>query len=221
MHVTVIAKAPVPGQVKTRLSPPCTPEQAAEVAAAALADTLAAVDEVARITGARRVLLLDGDRQEWMPSAFDVVAQRGAGLEERLCNGFLDLGAGVIIGMETPQVAAALSDAITAARRGIDSIGLATDGGYWMIGLCAASVAIAHELFDGIPMSSTQTGPAQLRRLHAHGRRVRLLPMARDLDTFDDLQAVAESGRTGSLATVAARVAADIRRADIRRAETP
>lgn len=216
MHVTVIAKAPVPGQVKTRLSPPCTAEQAAEVAAAALADTLTAVDEVARLTGARRVLLLDGDPQNWMPTAFDVVAQRGTGLEERLCNGFLDLGPGVIIGMETPQVAAGLADATAAARRGIDSIGLATDGGYWMIGLCAASVAIAHELFDGMPMSSTHTGLAQLRRLHAHGRQVRLLPMARDLDTFDDLQAVAASGRAGSLATVAARVLADIRLADIR-----
>ncbi len=211
MHVTVIAKAPVPGQVKTRLSPPCTPEQAAEVAAAALADTLAAVDEVARITGARRVLLLDGDRQDWMPTAFDVVAQRGAGLEQRLCSGFLDLGPGVIVGMETPHVAAALAAAVVAARRGVDSIGLATDGGYWMIGLCAASVAIAHELFDGIPMSSTHTGLAQLRRLQTHGRQVRLLPMARDLDTFDDLQAVAESGRNGSLATVAAQVLADIR----------
>lgn len=211
MHVTVIAKAPVPGQVKTRLSPPCTPEQAAEVAAAALADTLAAVAEVARITGARRVLLLDGDRQAWMPTAFDVVAQRGAGLEQRLCNGFLDLGPGVIVGMETPHVAAALAAAVVAARRGVDSIGLATDGGYWMIGLCAASVAIAHELFDGIPMSSTHTGLAQLRRLQTHGRQVRLLPMARDLDTFDDLQAVAESGRNGSLATVAAQVLADIR----------
>jgi uncharacterized protein len=211
VHVTVIAKAPVPGQVKTRLSPPCTPEQAAEVAAAALADTLAAVDDVARVTVARRVLLLDGDRQSWMSTAFEVVAQRGAGLEQRLCNGFVDLGPGVIIGMETPHVATALTNAVAAARRGVDSIGLATDGGYWMIGLCAASAAIANELFDGIPMSSTHTGLAQLRRLQAHGRQVQLLPMARDLDTFDDLRAVAESGRTGSLAAVAARVVADIR----------
>ena len=216
MHVTVIAKAPVPGQVKTRLSPPCTPEQAAEVAAAALADTLAAVDDVARITGARRVLLLDGDHQDWMPPEFDVIAQRGDGLEERLCNGFLDLGAGVIIGMETPHVAAHLADAIAAAHRGVDSIGLATDGGYWMIGLCASSAGLAHDVFDGMPMSSAHTGLAQLRRLHALGRQVRLLPMARDLDTFDDLQAVANSGRGGNLATVAARVLADIRRADIR-----
>jgi len=211
MHVTVIAKAPVPGQAKTRLSPPCTPEQAAEVAAAALADTLAAVDDVARVTVARRVLLLDGDRQSWMSTAFEVVAQRGTGLEQRLCNGFVDLGPGVIIGMETPHVAAALTSAVAAARRGVDSIGLATDGGYWMIGLSAASAAIANELFDGIPMSSTHTGLAQLRRLQAHGRQVQLLPMARDLDTFDDLRAVAESGRTGSLAAVAARVVAGIR----------
>ncbi|HQZ36077.1 MAG TPA: DUF2064 domain-containing protein [Ilumatobacteraceae bacterium] len=210
MHVTVIAKAPVAGQVKTRLSPPCTPEQAAQVAAAALADTLAAVDEVARRSGARRVLLLEGERQEWMPAAFDVVAQRGDGLEQRLCNGFVDLGPGVIIGMETPHVTASLADAIAAARHGVDTIGLATDGGYWMIGLCAASVAIANDLFDGVPMSRTHTGLAQLRRMHSHGRQVRLLPMARDLDTIADLAAIAESGRTGSLATLAARVLADI-----------
>ena len=210
MHITVIAKAPMPGQVKTRLSPPCTPEQASQVAAAALADTLNAVDDVARRSGARRVLLLEGDQQEWMPAAFDVVAQRGRGLEERLCNGFLDLGAGVIIGMETPQVAAVLTDAVAAARRGVDSIGLATDGGYWMIGLCAASVSIARELFDGIPMSQSHTGLAQLRRMHAWGRQVRLLPSARDLDTIDDLESVAESGRNGTLPRVAASVLADI-----------
>jgi len=210
MHVTVIAKAPIPGQVKTRLSPPCTPAQAAQVAAAALADTLAAVEEVARSSGARPVLLLDGDRQDWMSTAFDVVAQRGGGLEERLRNGFLDLGPGVIIGMETPHVTAALADAVAAARRGIDSIGLATDGGYWMIGLCADSVTMAHELFAGVPMSSTHTGLAQLRRMHACGRQVRLLPMARDLDTIDDLESVARACRTGRLATVAASVLADI-----------
>lgn len=211
MHVTVIAKAPVAGQVKTRLCPPCTPEQAAQVAAAGLADTLDAVDAVARAVDARRVLLLDGERQDWMPANFDVVDQRGVGLEERLCNGFLDLGPGVIIGMETPQAAVHLVDAVAATYHGVDSIGLATDGGYWMIGLCAASVAMAHELFHAMPMSSTHTGLAQLRRLHACGRQVRLLPMARDLDTFDDLQSVTESGRTGRLVAVAAAVLGEIR----------
>ena len=132
-----------------------------------------------------------------------MIAQRGNGLEERLCNGFLDLGPGVSIGMETPHVAGELADAVRAARRGIDSMGLATDGGYWMIGLCEASAKRAAEIFTDIPMSTSYTGLAQLQRLHALGSRVRLLPMARDLDTIDDLRAVADSERTGELADLA------------------
>ena len=208
MHVTVIAKAPVAGQVKTRLCPPCSPEQAAQVARAALAESLEVAHRAAARAGARPVLLLDGEVQEWMPTTCDVVAQRGDGLEQRLCNGFLDLGPGVIVGMETPHVAAALDDAVQWAQRGVDTIGLAADGGYWMIGLCATSVAQAYDLFDGIPMSRSHTGAAQLRRLHAHGCRVRLLPMARDLDTIADLRSVAASGRKGMLANVAVQVLA-------------
>ena len=56
-QVVVIAKEPVPGRVKTRLTPPFTPEEAAALAEAALTDTLAAVAET---TVARRVLALDG-----------------------------------------------------------------------------------------------------------------------------------------------------------------
>jgi uncharacterized protein len=210
LHMTIIAKAPVAGLVKTRLCPPCSPEQAAAVAAASLADTFDAVDRVAAATGARRVLLLDGDPQAWMPTSFDIVAQRGNGLDERLCNGFCDLGPGVIIGMESPHAAAHLVDALVAARQGIDSIGLATDGGYWMIGLAAASAAEPGPLFEGIPMSQSHTGLAQLRRLQQRGCRVRLLPMARDLDTVDDLRAVAVSGRDGRLPAVAREVLAGV-----------
>jgi uncharacterized protein len=208
MHVTIIAKSPVAGEVKTRLCPPCTPEQAARIAAAALADTFAAVEHVAAATGARRVLLLEGTSQGWMPATFEVVSQRGDGLEQRLCNCFVDLGPGVIVGMETPHVVSALAGAIEAASCGVDTIGLALDGGYWMIGLCAESAAMAHDLFDGVAMSATHTGLSQLRRMHARGRRVRLLPTARDLDTIEDLRAVAALGRGGALAAVAAEVLA-------------
>ena len=209
MHVTIIAKAPVPGSVKTRLCPPCTAEQAAGVAAAALAETLGAVDDVARHTGARRVLLLDGEPQAWMPADFAVVSQRGGGLGERLCNGFADLGPGVIIGMETPAVAGALVDAIEAVERGIDVLGLATDGGYWMIGLAAVSVALGTQVFNEVPMSSSNTALLQLRRLHSLGRSVRLLRMARDLDTYDDLLAAAERNE-GQLSAAAKLVIASL-----------
>ena len=56
-QVVVIAKEPYPGRVKTRLTPPFTPVEAAELAEASLSDTLAAV---AGTTVARRVLALDG-----------------------------------------------------------------------------------------------------------------------------------------------------------------
>ncbi len=211
MHVTVIAKSPVAGLVKTRLCPPCSNEQAAQIAKAALVDSLRVADLVAQLTGARRVLLLDGEPQEWMPANFEVVAQRGDGLAERLCNGFVDLGPGVIVGMETPHVTIELTDALHWAERGVDTIGLATDGGYWMIGLCAESAAIAPELFEGVPMSQSHTGLAQLRRMHGKGCVVRLLPIARDLDTIDDLRAVAASGRSGELVTTATEVLATFR----------
>ena len=74
----VIAKAPVAGRVKTRLSPPCTPAQAARLARAALEDTLAACDDAS--AAGRRVLVLEGEPDGWLPPGWEVVAQRGEGL---------------------------------------------------------------------------------------------------------------------------------------------
>ena len=73
----VIAKQPVPGRVKTRLCPPCTPDQAAALAEASLLDTLAAV---AATPASRRVLVFEGDPEPWCPAGFDTFAQRGDGL---------------------------------------------------------------------------------------------------------------------------------------------
>lgn len=205
LHATVVAKAPVAGRVKTRLSPPCTPEQAAAVAAAGLADTLDAVAAltVDRAIAVRRTLLLDGAVQPWMPATFDVVAQRGDGLAARLRNGFADLGPGVVVGMETPHVAPMLGHALELVADGDDVLGLAEDGGYWMIGLSARTVDRVDDVFSGVPMSTSRTGAVQLRRLRRAGGHVHLLPSARDLDDWDDLVAVAASGRAGRLPTVA------------------
>ncbi len=207
MHITIIAKEPVAGRVKTRLCPPCTPEQAADVAAAALADTFDALQGILLAPTVRRVLLLDGERPEWTPAAFEVVAQRGGGLEQRLRNGFCDLGPGLIVGMETPVAAARLGGAMRWLAGGVDVIGLAIDGGYWCIGLSVVDASTVHEVFDDVPMSRSHSGLAQLRRLHRLGRPVRLLPIARDLDSIDDLRAVASSpDRSTRLQTVASRV---------------
>lgn len=201
MHLTVIAKEPRPGAVKTRMCPPCTPEQAAAIAAAALADTLDALDGLvdARApadVAVERVLLFDGDPEAWRRAGWRVVPQRGVGLAARLANGFGDLGPGLVVGMETPLALASVSAGLAALERGADTLGLAVDGGYWAIGLRRVEDAV----FAGIPMSTSATGLAQLRRLHALGRSVHLLPCASDLDTVDDLRIAADARAHGSRA---------------------
>ena len=194
MHLTVIAKEPRPGFVKTRLCPPCSPRQAADIAAAALLDTLDAVDRVVESTARsgpaaalEPVLLFDGDAAAWARPEHRVVAQRGDGLAARLGNAFDELGPGLIVGMEAPFAVPALGGAVSALRAGFDVLGLAVDGGYWVIGLHRVDRAV----FEHVPMSTSATGLAQLGRLHRLGRRVRMLRMEHDLDTIDDLRVAA------------------------------
>src|SRR6201997_2625355 len=98
----VIAKQPLPGRVKTRLAPPCTHEQAAALAEAALAATL---HTVLPVPAARRVLVLDGEPGPWLPPGFDVVPQCGGPLDERLAAAFAGAdGPALLIGMDTPQI---------------------------------------------------------------------------------------------------------------------
>ena len=191
-QVVVIAKEPVPGRVKTRLTPPFTPWQAAALAEAALTDTLAAV---ARATVARRVLALDGRPGPWLPKGFDVIAQRGRGLDERIAWALSDARVTlplpvVLIGMDTPQVTPDLLAAAAeplVARTADATFGLAEDGGFWLLGMRELDPG----LILGVPMSQPDTGPRQLARLRQAGRRVHLLPELTDIDTFCDAERVA------------------------------
>lgn len=186
--VAVIAKAPVPGRVKTRLCPPCTHEQAAAIAEAALRDTL---DAVAATRAGRRVVVLDGPRPAWIPDGFEVLAQRGDGLDERLAAAFDDLGGpAVVIGMDTPQVTATLLDGVVASLCGAGTdavLGRANDGGYWVIGLRRADPAV----LLGVPMSVANTHQAQAVRLAERGLRTAAVQELTDMDTFDEALQVA------------------------------
>jgi rSAM/selenodomain-associated transferase 1 len=199
----VLAKEPVAGRVKTRLCPPCGPEQAAAIATAALADTL---DIVAAATAGRRVLALDGRAPAWVPGGFEVVAQRGEGLAERLAAAFDDVGGpALLIGMDTPQVTVSrLHEAMRAlmSRHADAVVGPALDGGYWAIGLRQPDASV----FEGVPMSTALTGRAQLERLRALGRRVALVDALRDVDTYDDALAVALDAPTSRFARTLALV---------------
>lgn len=201
----VIAKAPRPGQSKTRLSPPLTLEDAARVARAALSDTL----EVALACPAQEhVLALEGPRDAWIPTRFRTIPQRGAGLDERLAAAFEDAGApALLIGMDTPQVIPKLLAAALGVLEAADTdavIGPALDGGYWAIGLRRASA----ELFHGVPMSRTDTFELQRARLRSAGLTVRLLARLQDVDRIDDARAVARLAPRSRFASELAAVGA-------------
>ena len=182
----VIAKAPVAGRSKTRLTPPCTPEQAAALAQAALQDTLAAV---LATPAARRVLVLDGEPGPWLPDGFEVLPQRGDGLEERLAAAFDDVGtAAFLVGMDTPQLTEAhLISGLEALHTAPSVFAPAEDGGYWGIGLRAPDPRV----FAGVPMSADDTGDRQRARLEELGLGVVDLPALLDVDTIEDARTVA------------------------------
>jgi glycosyltransferase A (GT-A) superfamily protein (DUF2064 family) len=196
----VIAKAPVPGRVKTRLTPPFTPDQAAALARAALTDTLAAA-AAARVAS-RRVIVLDGRPGPWLPPGFEVIPQRGDGLEERLAAAFEDVGApAFLVGMDTPQVTPALLDrGLRVVAHGGTAFGRALDGGFWCIGLQPGD----HAVFDGVPMSQDHTGAVQLARMRAMGMMPAILRPLLDVDTHEDAVAVAAvAPRSAFAATLA------------------
>jgi rSAM/selenodomain-associated transferase 1 len=192
VDLVVLAKAPAPGRTKTRCTPPCTPHQAAALAEAALADTLAVV---LATPARRRILVLDGPPGRWLPPGFEVRPQCGGGLDERLEAAMADtlswddLAPAVLIGMDTPQVTSAqLTRAAARLVQGADAVlGLALDGGFWGIGLARP----APGAFLGVPMSTAHTGAAQRRRLLQMGLAVELLDELRDVDTWADALAVA------------------------------
>jgi rSAM/selenodomain-associated transferase 1 len=182
----VIAKDPRPGRCKTRLCPPCRPEQAAELAAAALRDTL---DVVSAAPADRRVLVLDGDGERWHRPGLEIIPQRGDGLAQRLSNAFADVGQpALLVGMDTPQLTVELlSDGLAALACHDAVLGPAVDGGYWSIGIRSADAAV----FAGVPMSSDETFACQRRRLVELGLSTYEQPQLRDVDTIADARTVA------------------------------
>jgi rSAM/selenodomain-associated transferase 1 len=187
----IIAKEPVAGRVKTRLTPPYSPDQAAALAEAALRDSLLAVSAT---PATQRVLALDGLPGSWLPPGFVVIPQRGTGLDERLAAAFSDAyrllrEAVVLIGMDTPQVTPALlGEAAEALERHDAVFGPAADGGFWLLGLREPDPS----LLRGVPMSHPETGKLQLDRLDRAGLTVHLLPELTDVDTAADAVEVAE-----------------------------
>ena len=213
--VLVLAKAPVPGQVKTRLCPPATPGEAARIAAASLLDTLDTTRgrcTVVALVGS----LADAERRAEVRAALAhcrVVPQRGATFAARLVAAHADAGGSgpvIQLGMDTPQLDEALLDEAGRALGSCDAVlGPARDGGWWALGVHDPRHA---RVLAGVPMSTPDTGALTLRALRAAGLRVTLLPELSDVDTMEDAERVAAVAPGSRFATAVAQVRAAMRR---------
>ena len=195
----VVAKAPEPGRAKTRLAATVGDRVAAEIAAAALLDTL---DAVAAAPVGARVVALTGELEAAAGAAdirrrlesFTVIGQRGDDFADRLANAHADAADGqpvLQIGMDTPQVTDELL--ASCARRLLEAqavLGLACDGGWWVLGLQTPATA---ECLRSVPMSQPDTGELTLKALRDNGIDVCPVEVLTDFDIVDDVAAVREA----------------------------
>jgi glycosyltransferase A (GT-A) superfamily protein (DUF2064 family) len=200
----VVAKAPEPGRAKTRLAATVGDRIAAEIAAAALLDTL---DAVAATPVAARVVALTGDLNAAASAgelrrrleSFTVIAQRGDDFGDRLANAHADAAdiyPVVQIGMDTPQVTAELLTDCARRLLGTQAVlGPARDGGWWVLGLQTPAVA---QCLRSVPMSRPDTGELTYKALHDEGLEVTPVELLADFDVVDDIAVVRSACRPTS-----------------------
>ena len=182
--LVVLAKRPVPGRVKTRLSPDVSPVVAAELAAAALRDTL---DVASTATFDARVLSFAGSVRGWLRPGWTHHVQPDGGLDVRIAAALRTDGSPtLLVGMDTPQLDAGLLQTFDPVH--FDAcLGPTADGGYWAIGL--RETAAAADAVIGVPMSTPHTFADQHDRLRGLGMSVQILPGLTDVDLIGDARA--------------------------------
>ena len=190
--LAMMARAPLPGQVKTRLQPHLSPEESASLYHAFVRDAieLAALAE----TYAPFLFFTPRDQEPFFkglaPSSMGLVAQREGDLGQRMLDVFVQLGDDgyspiVIIGTDIPTLQ---PGPLAGALKSLDVVdvclGPSHDGGYYLIGARSAH----RSLFEGMPWSTPQVLEATLARARAAGLSVALLDACTDVDTIDELR---------------------------------
>ncbi|HEY5657442.1 MAG TPA: TIGR04282 family arsenosugar biosynthesis glycosyltransferase [Myxococcota bacterium] len=192
--LVVLAKQPRAGQVKTRMTPPLTPEQAAALYGCLLRDILEASAAIAEACDLEPVLAVQpasacAELAELCPASFRVVAQRGADLGERMERAAREAEAAgrapiLLRGSDSPTLdATSVHAALDALRTHELAVCPDRDGGYNLVGLCRAAPGLfAH------PMSTRSALEDTLANARRLGWRTAVLPARFDLDRVEDLR---------------------------------
>jgi len=186
----VVAKRPAPGRTKTRLTPPLTPDVAAQLYEAFLCDTL---DIMRRVPGARPIIayLPEGEEDYFRALApdFDLLLQHGPDLGARLDDALAHClsdgyGRAVIMDSDSPTLPAEyLAQAFTALDKADAVLGPCEDGGYYLIGLKRPAPRLLRE----VQMSTPHVVRDTLALAEAEGLTVAQLPVWYDVDTAVEL----------------------------------
>ena len=191
--LVIVAKEPLPGKVKTRLFPKFSPAIAAELYRCFLYDR---IQEVSTLNGvARAIAYTPEDARETFTTlaldGFELFAQRGKHLGERLHNIFLEklsqrYKAVSIVDSDSPDLPKSLmqeSFELLLSKQADIVFGPCYDGGYYLVGMRKPYP----ELFRNIPWSTENVLSVTLEKARKMGLNVKLLSTWNDLDTFEDL----------------------------------
>lgn len=197
--ILIFAKEPRPGAVKTRMTPPWTPDEAAQLSRCFIRDTLSAA---VKVQGADCYLYFTPRESRTVfkrlaPEACKLVPQAGASFPERCAHSVADaFGRGhsriVQIGTDTPHLEAHhLEEALALLSDHDMGFGPTRDGGYYILSLSRPAVA----LYDGVRMGGKRVFARMMANAERLGLTVRLLEESIDADTHDDLLALIQEPR--------------------------
>src|SRR5262245_55017564 len=180
--LVIAAKAPVVGQVKTRLCPPLSPAEATELHRCFLVDTVARASTVPAVQVCLGVTPADSEAlfRALLPFPVQYLSQRGDSLGERLVNIFADLlqegfTRVVIMDSDSPTLPTTyLQEAFTVLGDAkYDAVfGPCSDGGYYLVG----ARAVHHGLFEHITWSTSSVLTETLAQARMHKLHIALLP---------------------------------------------
>ncbi len=189
----IFAKAPIPGEVKTRLCPPLDHDEAASLHGSLV------LDAIERTKGLQSISLYVAGTPDLAHPFFKVLEgrygarlllQRGPDLGARMRQAMQDAfdqgtQAVILTGTDLPTLPRAhLQQALTLVKGHDVVLGPTADGGYYLIGLRKMMPA----LFDGIAWSTASVFAETKKKIEAAGLSLGLLPECRDVDTLDDLK---------------------------------
>jgi uncharacterized protein len=192
--LAVMAKAPRPGKVKTRLSPPLTSEEAAALNICFLRDTTENIASVVAAVGLISYTPVGDEAlfEGLLPDGFALIAQRGDGFGERLLASAADIlacgfGSVCLIDSDSPTAPrAAFEQAVAELGRPGDRVvlGPTEDGGYYLIGLKHPHAVV----FDRITWSTATVFAETCERARDAGIEIVTLPRWYDVDDAETLQ---------------------------------